>query len=213
MVSAAVVPKPTLQLAKHASVTDQASRMTVESIVVNYCGRAVYELSGDSARHPECTQAKGCFQFWPPLEVSSRKSLHKATGITGKLGIWRRNGFLQVTLNGHPLYRFFRDSRARVATGEGITGFGGTWHVVRGPVTSPSQGTPNPTSTSSTTTTTSSSTSPGTTTSPATTTTSTTSSTSTTTSVSSSTTSSSRACTRPVTEALSRDHAESREAS
>jgi predicted lipoprotein with Yx(FWY)xxD motif len=156
MVSAAVVPKPTLQLAKHASVTDQANKTTVESIVVNTRGRAVYELSGDSARHPECTQAKGCFQFWPPVKVSSRKSLHKATGITGRLGTWRRNGFLQVTLNGHPLYRFFRDSHPRVATGEGVTSFGGTWHVLRGPGTSSSPGTPSPTTTSTSTSTTTS---------------------------------------------------------
>lgn len=170
IVSAAVVSRPTLQLARHASVTDQTSKTTVESIVVNVRGHAVYELSGDSAHHPECTQADGCFQFWPPITVSSRRSLHKATGIRGRLGTWRRDGFLQVTLNGHPLYRFFHDSRARVATGEGVTSFGGTWHVLRGPGKSSSPGSPSPTTTSTSSTT---STSPTTGTSSTTTSTST----------------------------------------
>jgi predicted lipoprotein with Yx(FWY)xxD motif len=155
MVSAAVVPKPTLQVAQHASVTDQAQKTTVESIVVNGQGRAVYQLSGDSVRHPKCTQANGCFQFWPPVKVASVKSLHKAAGISGKLGTWSRNGFLQVTLNGHPLYTFFRDQHPHAATGEGIIGFKGTWHVLRGKSTFPSQGAPtNTTSTSSSTSTT-----------------------------------------------------------
>jgi predicted lipoprotein with Yx(FWY)xxD motif len=153
MVSAAVVPKPTLQVAQHASVTDQAQKMTVESIVVNGRGRAVYQLSGDSMRHPKCTQTNGCFQFWPPVKVASVKSLHKAPSISGKLGSWRRNGFLQVTLNGHPLYTFFRDKNPHAATGEGVVGFNGTWHVLRAKSTSPSQGTAtNTTSTSSTST-------------------------------------------------------------
>jgi predicted lipoprotein with Yx(FWY)xxD motif len=153
MVSAAVVPKPTLQVAQHASVTDQAQKMTLESIVVNGRGRAVYQLSGDSMRHPKCTQTNGCFQFWPPVKVASVNSLHKAAAISGKLGSWRRNGFLQVTLNGHPLYTFFRDKHPHAATGEGVVGFNGTWHVLRANSTSPSQGTAtNTTSTSSTST-------------------------------------------------------------
>jgi predicted lipoprotein with Yx(FWY)xxD motif len=155
IVSAAVVPKPTLQVAQHASVTDQAQKTTVKSIVVNGRGRAVYQLSGDSMGRPKCTQANGCFQFWPPVKVASVKSLHKAAGISGKLGSWRRDGFLQVTLNGHPLYTFFQDKQAHAATGEALMSFGGTWHVVRGKSTSPSQGSPtNTTSTSSSTSTT-----------------------------------------------------------
>ncbi|MGH2867022.1 MAG: COG4315 family predicted lipoprotein [Solirubrobacteraceae bacterium] len=151
IVSAAIVPKPTLQIAQHASVTDQAHKTTVASIVVNVPGRAVYQLSGDSARHPKCTQANGCFQFWPPVKVASVKSLHKASAISGKLGTWHRDGFLQVTLNGHPLYTFALDSRRHAATGEAVKSFKGTWHVLRGKSTSPPPPTTTSTSTTSTT--------------------------------------------------------------
>jgi predicted lipoprotein with Yx(FWY)xxD motif len=99
--------------------------------VVTSGGFAVYTLSGDSKQHPECTKANSCFTFWPPVKVSSAKSLSKAPGVSGKLAVWHRNGFNQVTLNGHPLYRYSGDSRKSTASGEGIKTFGGTWHVVK----------------------------------------------------------------------------------
>jgi hypothetical protein len=73
---------------------------------VTASGRAVYELTGDSARHPKCTLGNGCFSFWPPLKVGSRKNPNKASRIRGKLGVWHRDVFLQVTLAGHALYRY-----------------------------------------------------------------------------------------------------------
>ncbi|MGP0053515.1 MAG: hypothetical protein ACLPZR_32385, partial [Solirubrobacteraceae bacterium] len=56
----------------------------------------------------------------------------KASGVKGKLGTWHRDGFTQVTLNGHPLYTFSGDGGKRgVATGNGLKGFGGTWGVLQ----------------------------------------------------------------------------------
>jgi len=153
LVGVAIARTFTLQVAKNAKVTNQTGVTTRENIVVNSGGRAVYDLTGDSKKHPKCTKANGCFRFWPPVTVSSPKKLSKAPGISGKLGIWRRNGFLQVTLGGHPLYRFAPDSQRDVARGEGIHSFGGTWHVIK--AAAPRQGTTTTmTSTPSTTTTT-----------------------------------------------------------
>lgn len=131
LIGVAVARTFTLEVAKNATVTNTMGMTTHESIVVNSRSHAVYDLTGDSKQHPECTRANGCFRFWPPVTVSSAKQLSKAPGIKGKLGIWHRNGFLQVTLAGHPLYRFAPDSQKNAARGEGIRGFGGTWHVLR----------------------------------------------------------------------------------
>ncbi len=119
----------TLHVAKNATVTDQAGMTQTENIVANSHGFALYTLTGDSKSHPKCTKANGCFSFWPPLKVSSPKQLSKAPGIKGRLGLWHRNGFFQVTLAGHPLYRYAGDSQRHRATGEGVVSFGGTWHV------------------------------------------------------------------------------------
>jgi hypothetical protein len=65
------------------------------------------------------------------VKVASARRLSKAPGINGKLGVWRRDGLLQVTLGGHPLYTFAGDSQRDAATGNGIHSFGGTWHVIK----------------------------------------------------------------------------------
>jgi predicted lipoprotein with Yx(FWY)xxD motif len=131
LVGVALAKTFTLQVAKGAKVTNTRSQSTSENVIVNSRSRAVYALTGDSQRHPECTKANGCFQFWFPVKVSSAKQLTKAPGISGKLGVWHRNGFFQVTLAGHPLYTFAGDTQKDAATGEGIKSFGGTWHVAK----------------------------------------------------------------------------------
>jgi predicted lipoprotein with Yx(FWY)xxD motif len=153
LVGVALAKTFSLTVAKHAKVTDQAGTTKTRSIVVTTHGFAVYTLSGDSKRHPKCTKANGCFGFWPPVTVASTKKLSKAPGIHGKLGVWHRNGSLQVTLAGHPLYRYAGDSQRDHATGEGIHTFGGTWHVVKAAGSS-GTGTTTPTSTTTSTTTT-----------------------------------------------------------
>jgi predicted lipoprotein with Yx(FWY)xxD motif len=120
--------------------------------VVTSGGFAVYDLTGDTKQHPECTTANSCFMFWPPVKVSSAKHLSKAPGVSGKLGVWHRNGFNQVTLNGHPLYRYSGDSRKGTASGEGIKSFGGTWHVIKASGSTGSGGTTSSGTTSTTTT-------------------------------------------------------------
>jgi predicted lipoprotein with Yx(FWY)xxD motif len=120
----------TLTVAKNAPVSNQSGNTTHEAIAVTSRGGAVYTLSGDTVAHPKCTAANQCFSFWPPVKVSSAKSLSKAPGIKGKLGVMHRGGFLQLTLSGHPLYTFSADTHKDAAKGEGIKGFGGTWHVV-----------------------------------------------------------------------------------
>jgi predicted lipoprotein with Yx(FWY)xxD motif len=100
-----------------------------EKIGVNSRGVALYGLSGDTKKHMECRKGNGCFAFWPPLKVKGRAT--KAAGLKGKLGTFKRNGFTQVTLNGHPLYTYAGDrNQPGVVNGDGITNFGGTWHVV-----------------------------------------------------------------------------------
>ena len=157
LVGVALARTFTLQVAKNGSVTNQAGTTTKENIVVTSHGFAVYELTGDSKSHPKCTRSNSCFSFWPPVKVSSTKNLSKAPGISGKLGVWHRDGFLQLTLGGHPLYRYAPDTERDNATGQGVQAFGGTWHVVktaRSSGGSTSAGTTTMTSTTTTSTTT-----------------------------------------------------------
>lgn len=154
LLGVAIAHSFTLQAARHAKVTPRGGSVEHESIVTNSQGFAVYELTGDGKRHAECTNRNGCWKFWPPVKVGSARGLSKAPGVSGKLGTWRRDGFLQVTLGGHPLYRFAPDTHKAVATGEGIVSFGGTWHVVKASGGESGGGQTSPASTTAPTTTT-----------------------------------------------------------
>ncbi len=113
---------------------DRAAAVGVahESIAVDAKGFAVYELSPETTHHVLCKKSNQCLSFWPPVTVASAASKPSVEpGIKGKLGVWHRDGFFQVTLGGHPLYTFVEDKSKGVAKGNGIKGFGGTWHVVR----------------------------------------------------------------------------------
>lgn len=149
LVGVAVAKSFSLAVAKNSKVTNQSGTTKTENIAVNARGFAVYTLSGDSKSHAKCTKANGCFSFWPPVTVASSRKLSKAPGIKGKLAVWHRNGLSQLTLAGHPLYRYAADSRRHNATGEGVRSFGGTWHVVKAAGSTSGSSAPPPTTTTS----------------------------------------------------------------
>jgi predicted lipoprotein with Yx(FWY)xxD motif len=122
----------TLVVAKNVQVI-----RTKQSVVANSHGVTVYWLNPETTKHllckPSTPASSSCFHFWPPVTVRSAKTkLTAAPGVKGKLGILHRNGIFQVTLNGHPLYTFLVDRGIKgSARGEGVKGFGGTWHVTK----------------------------------------------------------------------------------
>ena len=118
--------------ASSTTLTTASNAALAETIVVDAHGLTVYELSPETVHHLLCTRANGCFRVWEPLTVASAKTkLSAGRGITSKLGTLHRDGFWQVTLGGHPLYRFVGDgSKKGAAGGQGLHSFGGTWHVV-----------------------------------------------------------------------------------
>jgi predicted lipoprotein with Yx(FWY)xxD motif len=102
------------------------------TIVVDaHGGRTLYALRPETAHHLLCTSA-ACIANWPLLTVSSAHAKLKAGhGVKGHLSILHRSdGKFQVMLRGMPLYRFAGDSAKGQTHGNGITAFGGTWHVV-----------------------------------------------------------------------------------
>jgi len=108
-----------------------------KTIVVNARGVTLYRLTGDTPRHLKCTHklvgGLDCLSIWKPLTVrsSSTSKIKAGTGVTGKLGLFRRaRNSYQVTLRGIPLYTFAGDSHRGDVNGEGIRSFGGTWHTV-----------------------------------------------------------------------------------
>jgi predicted lipoprotein with Yx(FWY)xxD motif len=99
-----------------------ADNSTLGRILVTADGKTVYTLSKDGTA-VACTG--GCLTAWPPVMLAAGE---KAGGSDVK--DLSTNDTKQVTSGGLPLYTFSGDSAAGDAHGEGISSFGGVWHVV-----------------------------------------------------------------------------------
>src|SRR2546423_4301750 len=91
-------------------------------------GRSLYLFAKDRAGKSSCYGA--CAKAWPPLLTTgapraahgARKSLLGTTS--------RRDGKLQVTYAGHPLYGFANDTKRAQITCQNVSQFGARWLVV-----------------------------------------------------------------------------------
>jgi predicted lipoprotein with Yx(FWY)xxD motif len=94
----------------------------IGKILADAKGMALYTLTANGAAVP-CTDA--CLSAWPALVTKGKPK--GAEGVK-KLGVTATG---QVTQAGLPLYLFAADKTKGQAAGEGISSFGGVWHVVK----------------------------------------------------------------------------------
>jgi predicted lipoprotein with Yx(FWY)xxD motif len=97
----------------------------IGTVLVDAKGRTLYTLT-NAGQTVACTG--GCTSIWPPLLVPAGSTPKGAKGVTGLSLV---PGGQQVAAGGMPLYRFSGDTKAGQANGEGISSFGGVWHVVK----------------------------------------------------------------------------------
>jgi predicted lipoprotein with Yx(FWY)xxD motif len=93
-------------------------------VLVDARGRTLYLYTPDRRNRSVCYT--GCAGDWPPLLTAGKP---KASGVKAKLlgTAKRKDGKLQVTFNGHPLYFFAGDAKAGDVNGEG---YDGIWYAV-----------------------------------------------------------------------------------
>jgi len=91
-------------------------------------GHTLYLFEKDKAATSSCFG--DCAKAWPPLTTTGKPAAGRGISAS-KLGTTNRgHGVRQVTYNGHPLYRFVKDTKARQTNGEGIKAFGAEWYAV-----------------------------------------------------------------------------------
>ena len=98
----------------------------VGTVLVDASGHTLYTLTDANGTAVACTGA--CAGVWPPLTVAAGA---KVKGSKGVKALASTSDTHQVTAGGLPLYRFAGDTAAKQAHGQGISSFGGTWHVVK----------------------------------------------------------------------------------
>jgi predicted lipoprotein with Yx(FWY)xxD motif len=118
-----------------AAAAQSASTLTVRSsrygrVLFNGRGRALYAFTRDpKGGRSRCYGA--CAGAWPVYLAKGR--LRAGKGIRQRLigTTRRRDGRLQVTYNGRPLYYYVGDRSAGQIGCQNVVEFGGTWLVVR----------------------------------------------------------------------------------
>jgi predicted lipoprotein with Yx(FWY)xxD motif len=99
------------------------------SILADSTGHTLYTLTKDG-QAVDCTG--GCLTVWPPLVAPAGVTTPTgAKGVPALTIVAAPDGTKLVAAGGLPLYRFAKDTDKGDAYGEGISSFGGVWHVVK----------------------------------------------------------------------------------
>jgi predicted lipoprotein with Yx(FWY)xxD motif len=97
-------------------------------LIVDLSGHTLYTFDVDKGGKSTCYGA--CAKTWPPA-LTEGKPRAGGEAMPAKVGATKRkDGTIQLTYAGHPLYRYSRDEQAEVK-GNGIEAFGGGWHAIR----------------------------------------------------------------------------------
>jgi predicted lipoprotein with Yx(FWY)xxD motif len=97
-------------------------------ILVDAKGITLYDFVKDKGTTSVCYDA--CAALWPPL-LTTGKPIAGPGVRASLLGTTKRkDGKLEVTYGGHPLYYFVTDRTRGETTGQGVNQFGGPWWVL-----------------------------------------------------------------------------------
>ncbi|WP_238016076.1 hypothetical protein KZZ52_49730 [Dactylosporangium sp. AC04546] len=124
--SAAASPTPA------ASPTSAGGTLTVATtplgkVLADGQGYVLYLFDKDTATTSTCVDQ--CAVNWPPVAAP----VTAAAGVTlpgAVTAITRPDGSSQAAYDGHPLYRWIKDTAPGQTTGEGVQG---VWHVIKLP--------------------------------------------------------------------------------
>jgi predicted lipoprotein with Yx(FWY)xxD motif len=111
-----------------AGVVKAAKVGDLGTIVVNSEGLTLYDFHKDKGGTSACYGA--CAAAWPPL-LTEGEPKAEAGAMVNQLGTTKRkDGSVQVTYNGWPLYTYAGDNGPGEANGNDITQFGAQWYAL-----------------------------------------------------------------------------------
>jgi predicted lipoprotein with Yx(FWY)xxD motif len=98
------------------------------SILVDSKGITLYDFVQDKGGKSSCYGA--CAALWPPLITKGKPVAGRGVRASLLGTTKRKDGKLEVTYNGHPLYYFVSDRKPGQTTGQDINQFGALWWVL-----------------------------------------------------------------------------------
>ena len=118
------------QASPQAKNTITAAKSRYGTVLFDGKGRALYGFTRDRRGKPS-TCYGDCARAWP-VYFKPGGALRAGKGVKQKLvgTVKRRDGRLQVTYNGWPLYYYVNDVNPGQITCQNVNEFGGLWLVV-----------------------------------------------------------------------------------
>lgn len=111
------------------AIVSAASVPSLGKVIVNAKGLTLYDFHKDKGGKSACYGA--CAKVWPPLLTGGKPQVGEGA-MASKLGTTeRKNGTLQVTYAGWPLYTYEADAKPGEAKGNDIDSFGAEWYALQ----------------------------------------------------------------------------------
>ena len=99
-------------------------------VLVNAEGFTVYDFHKDKGTTSSCYGA--CAKVWPPVLTAGAPTAGEGA-MSSKLGTTKRkDGSVQATYAGHPLYTYVADKKPGEANGNDFSSFGAQWYALHG---------------------------------------------------------------------------------
>jgi predicted lipoprotein with Yx(FWY)xxD motif len=100
-------------------------------VLANSHGYSLYMFQKDK-QGGKSTCYGQCAVVWPPLLSTGKPVALRGSGVNSKLlgTVKRRDGKLEVTYNGWPLYLYQPDRKPGQINGEGANQFGAPWYLL-----------------------------------------------------------------------------------
>lgn len=121
--------KPTSDSSGSGGIVSAAKVGDLGTILVTSEGMTLYDFHKDEEGRSSCYGA--CASAWPPLLTEGNPQAQGAADRSMLGTIKRKDGTVQVTYNGWPLYTYVGDREPGEANGNDIDQFGAEWYALQ----------------------------------------------------------------------------------
>jgi len=111
-----------------AAIVTVASVPKLGSILVDSKGFTLYDFHKDKGGKSACYG--GCASVWPPLTTDGAPQAGEGAAASMLGTTKRKDGTVQVTYAGHPLYTYTADAKPGEAKGNDIDSYGAEWYAL-----------------------------------------------------------------------------------
>jgi predicted lipoprotein with Yx(FWY)xxD motif len=113
-----------------AAVVSLGNSKELGMILVDSEGMTVYDFHKDKGTTSSCYGP--CAEGWPPVLTEGNPQVGNGASSSMLGTTERKDGTMQVTYAGHPLYTFVEDKKPGEANGNDVSAFGGQWYALKG---------------------------------------------------------------------------------